>query len=62
VTARVLPNGLVRAVQVDRLPPSLIEVARAQGDRRRVIRDFVDAATQAAGEHIGLMPGATPAS
>jgi DNA-binding transcriptional LysR family regulator len=62
VTARVLPNGLVRAVQVDRLPPSLIEIARARSDRRRVIRDFVDSAVQATGEHIGLMPGATPAS
>jgi DNA-binding transcriptional LysR family regulator len=61
VTARVLPNSLVRAVQVDRLTPSVIEVARASGDRRRVIRDFVEAAGQAAAEHIGLLPGATPA-
>jgi DNA-binding transcriptional LysR family regulator len=62
VTARVLPNGLVRAVQVDRLPPSLIEVARPYSDRRRVIRDFVEAAAQAARENIGLMPGATLAN
>src|SRR6266511_3744604 len=40
VTARVLPNGLVRAVEVDRLSPSMIEVAHVRTDRRRVIRDF----------------------
>ena len=57
--ARVLPNSLVRAVQVDRLSPSLIEVARVGTDKRRVVRDFVGAARQAAAEHIGLMPGAT---
>jgi DNA-binding transcriptional LysR family regulator len=62
VTARVLPNGLVRAVEVDRLSPSLIEVARVRTDRRRVIRDFVDAARQAATDHIGLLPGATLAN
>jgi hypothetical protein len=37
-------------------------VARARSDRRRVIRDFVEAAAQAAGENIGLMPGATLAN
>jgi DNA-binding transcriptional LysR family regulator len=62
VTARVLPNGLVRAVQVDRLSPSMIEVARAGTDSRRVVRDFVDAARQAAAEHIALLPGATLAN
>lgn len=62
VTARVLPNGLVRAVQVDRLSPSLIEVARVATDRRRVVCDFVDAAASAAAEHIGLLPGATLAN
>lgn len=61
VTARVLPNGLVRAVQVDRLSPSLIEVARVKTDRRRVIRDFVEAATGAAAAHLDVLPGAMPA-
>jgi DNA-binding transcriptional LysR family regulator len=62
VTARVLPNGLVRAVQVDGLSPSLIEVARVATDRRRVVRDFVEAAASAVAEHIGLLPGATLAN
>ena len=63
VTARVLPNGLVRAVQVDRLSPSLIEVARLRtATAGGCIRDFVDAAAQAAASNIGLMPGATLAN
>jgi DNA-binding transcriptional LysR family regulator len=59
VTARVLPNGLVQAIEVDRLSPSMIEVAHVRTDRRRVIRDFVAAAAQTAAEQIDLLPGAT---
>jgi DNA-binding transcriptional LysR family regulator len=58
VTARVLPNALVRAVEVDRLSPSRIEVAHLHSDRRRVIRDFVDAARQTAAEQLDVLPGA----
>jgi DNA-binding transcriptional LysR family regulator len=62
VTARVLPNALVRAVEVDRLSPSLIEVAQLHSDRRRVVRDFVAAARQTAAEQLDVLPGAAPVS
>jgi len=59
VTARVLPNGLVRAVEVSRLSPSLIAVARVRTDHRRVVRDFVDAALATVTSQLDLLPGAT---
>jgi DNA-binding transcriptional LysR family regulator len=55
--ARLSPNGLVRPVEVSGLSPSAIEVAWVRGDRRRVIRDFADAAAAAATAHIELLPG-----
>jgi DNA-binding transcriptional LysR family regulator len=62
VTARVLPNGLVRPVAVDGLCPSLIAVARRSADKRRVVRDFVDAAAAVAAEQLDLLPGAVAVS
>jgi DNA-binding transcriptional LysR family regulator len=62
VTARVLPNGLVRAVAVDGLSPSLIAVARRRTDHRRAVHDFVDAAVAIATDQLELLPGATAPS
>jgi DNA-binding transcriptional LysR family regulator len=59
VTARVLPNGLVRAVGVDGLSSSLIAVARRRQDNRRVVQDFVDAALAIATTQLELLPGAS---
>jgi DNA-binding transcriptional LysR family regulator len=60
VTARVLPNGLVRPVEVDGLSPSLIGVARRRGDKRRVVQDFIDAALAISCSCLELLPGALP--
>jgi DNA-binding transcriptional LysR family regulator len=62
VTARVLPNCLVRAVAVDGLSPSLIAAARRLSDKRRVVRDFLDAAVAIAASQLELLPGASPVS
>lgn len=62
VTARVLPNDLVRAVPVSGMSPSLIAVARLRSERRRVVRDFIDAAVATATTDLELLPGATPAA
>jgi DNA-binding transcriptional LysR family regulator len=57
VTARVLPNDLLRPVAVSGLSPSLIAAARLGSDRRRVVRDFIDAAAETAAGQIELLPG-----
>jgi DNA-binding transcriptional LysR family regulator len=57
VTARVLPNDLLRPVDVSGLSPSLIAAARLGSDRRRVVRDFIDAAAKTAARQIDLLPG-----
>jgi hypothetical protein len=57
-----LPNGLVRAVAVDGLSPSLIAVARRRTDHRRAVHDFVDAAVAIATDQLELLPGATAPS
>jgi DNA-binding transcriptional LysR family regulator len=62
VTARVLPNSLLRPVEVAGLTPSLIAVARRRADDRRVVRDFVDAAVETAATEIALLPGGRPAA
>jgi DNA-binding transcriptional LysR family regulator len=62
VTARVLPNGLVRAVAVDGLSPSLIAAAHRRSDKRRVVRDFIDAAAAVAASQLDLLPGAAAVS
>jgi len=60
VTARMLPNDLLRPVQVSGLSPSLIAAARLGADRRQVVRDFIDAAVEAAASQIDLLPGGQP--
>jgi DNA-binding transcriptional LysR family regulator len=62
VTARVLPNDLLRPVEVCDLSPSLIAAARLGSDDRRVVRDFIDAAVETATADIDLLPGATLAA
>jgi DNA-binding transcriptional LysR family regulator len=57
VTARVLPNDLLRPVVVSDLSPSLIAAARLGADDRQVVRDFIDAAVDAAASQIHLLPG-----
>jgi DNA-binding transcriptional LysR family regulator len=57
VTARVLPNDLLRPVEVTDLSPSLIAAARLRGDRRQAVTDFIEAASETASTHIGLLPG-----
>jgi DNA-binding transcriptional LysR family regulator len=57
VTARVLPNGLLRPVAVSGLSPSLIAAARVRTDRRRVVQDFIHAAVETAVSRIELLPG-----
>jgi DNA-binding transcriptional LysR family regulator len=60
VTARVLPNDLLRPVEVTGLSPSVIAAARLRTDHRRVVRDFIDAAAETATSQIELLPGAAP--
>ncbi len=57
VTARVLPNDLLRPVEVSGLSPSLIAAARLATDQRQVVTDFIGAAVEAASAHIELLPG-----
>ena len=57
VTARVLPNNLLRPVQVSGLSPSLIAAARLGTDHRQMVRDFIDAAADTAASQIHLLPG-----
>jgi DNA-binding transcriptional LysR family regulator len=57
VTARVLPNDLLRPVQVTDLSPSLIAAARLRGDRRQAVEDFIEVASETASTQIGLLPG-----
>jgi DNA-binding transcriptional LysR family regulator len=57
VTARVLPNDLLRPVRVAGLSPSLIAAARLGADHRQVVQDFIDAALDAAASQIELLPG-----
>ena len=57
VTARVLPNDLLRPVQVSGLSPSLIAAARLRRDHRQVVRDFIAAAAEIAASRIDLLPG-----
>jgi DNA-binding transcriptional LysR family regulator len=59
VTARVLPNSLLRPVSVSGLSPSLIAAARLRTDDRRVVNDFIDAAVATATTRIELLPGGT---
>jgi DNA-binding transcriptional LysR family regulator len=61
VTARVLPNGLVRPVEVTGLSRSLIAAARLRADNRQVVRDFIEAALETATNDIALLPGGRPA-
>jgi len=62
VTARALPNGLLRPVPVSGLSPSLIAAARLRTDHRRAVRDFIEAAVSTATSQIELLPGgAVPA-
>ena len=48
VTARVLPNDLLRPVEVSGLSPNVIAAARLRTDHRQVVRDFIDAAAETA--------------
>ena len=57
VTARVLPNDLLRPVEVSDLSPSLIAAARLRSDRRRAVSDFIEAASETASDRIDLLPG-----
>jgi DNA-binding transcriptional LysR family regulator len=59
VTARVLPNNLLRPVEVCDLSPNLIAAARVRTDDRQVIRDFIDAAVETTATRIDLLPGAS---
>jgi DNA-binding transcriptional LysR family regulator len=56
--ARILPNALVRTVAVTNVEPCVIAVARRRDDTRRVVRDFVEAAGEAAAAKLELLPGA----
>jgi DNA-binding transcriptional LysR family regulator len=60
VTARVLPNDLLRPVEVSGLSPNVIAAARLRTDHRQVVRDFIDAAAETAAAHIDLLPGGSP--
>jgi len=57
VTARVLPNDLLRPVEVTDLSPSLIAAARLRSDRRQVVTEFIETASETASTHIGMLPG-----
>jgi DNA-binding transcriptional LysR family regulator len=57
VTARVLPNDLLRPVQVTGLSASLIAAARLGTDDRQMVSDFIDAAADTAAARIDLLPG-----
>jgi DNA-binding transcriptional LysR family regulator len=57
VTARVLPNDLLCPVEVSDLSPSLIAAARMKGDRRQVVSDFLEVASETASDRIDLLPG-----
>jgi DNA-binding transcriptional LysR family regulator len=56
--ARILPNALVRTVALSGVEPSVIAVARRRDDTRRVVREFVQAAGEAAAAKLELLPGA----
>jgi DNA-binding transcriptional LysR family regulator len=60
VTARVLPNDLLRPVEVTGLSPNVIAAARLRTDHRQVVRDFIDAAAETAATQIDLLPGGSP--
>jgi len=62
VTARVLPNDLLRPVHVADLSPSLIAAARLANGSSKAVGDFIDAATETAASHIDLLPGAALAA
>jgi hypothetical protein len=47
----------LRPVVVSDLSPSLIAAARLGADDRQVVRDFIDAAVDAAASQIHLLPG-----
>ena len=61
VTARVLPNDLLRPVEVTGLSRSLIAAANRRGDNRQIVRDFIHAALETAATDIALLPGGRPA-
>lgn len=55
--ARLQPHPLVQTVALDDVPRSVIGVAVRRHDARRVVRQFVATAQEAAAAHIGLLPG-----
>jgi DNA-binding transcriptional LysR family regulator len=55
---RAYPNAFVKAIDITGVCPNLIAVAHLRNDKRRVVRDFIDAAVTTAAERIHLLPGA----
>jgi DNA-binding transcriptional LysR family regulator len=56
--ARILPNTLVRTVNLSGADPSIIAVARRRDDTRGLVREFIEAAGDAVDTNLALLPGA----